>query len=56
MILYYKVVIEVGLGVSVKLIKVVEVVTYQGIIGVIIGYYYLKVIRVYYLARTVRGY
>jgi len=32
------------------------VVAYQGIIGVVVGYYYLKVIRVYYLARIVRGY
>jgi len=56
MILYYKVVIEVGLGVSARPVEVVEVAAYQGIVGVVVGYYYLKVTRVYYLARIIRGY
>ena len=56
MILYYKAVTEVGLEASVRLVEVVEVAAYQGIVKAVTGYYYLEVIRVYYLTKTVGGY
>jgi len=56
MILHYKAVIEVGLGALVRLVEAVEVAAYQGIVGVAVGYYYLEVTRVYYLAKIIRGY
>jgi len=56
MILHYKAVIEVGLGVSARPVEAVEVVTYQGIVGVAAGHYHLEVIRVHYLTRITGGY